>query len=106
MSQETADLLRRGRGKIPTQEQWTRHVHARTAEGYMIDPEAQNAVCWCGYGAILAVDGFSKDMQLAGAALDNACGEIFSTWQDRPETTHADVLACFDRAITAEESTP
>ena len=112
MSKDVADVLRGAREKIAVPERWTRLVLARDADGRGVSPNDSTAVCWCGYGA---VETATLDMGLccsAETALDMAAarqsrfGCSFSLMQDFPTTTHADVLACFDRAIAAEDAAP
>ena len=105
MSKEVADLLRRAKAKIPTPETWTRGEFARDLGGKVVGGASAHAVCWCAYGAIQAV---AHESTLREDAEDAIASQVPSGYvadfNDAPETTHADVLAAFDRAIAAEES--
>lgn len=111
MSEETADLLRRGKARIPTPKDWTKGCFGRKASGEPIiySQDLSDAVCLCGYGALeIEYSQKTNTLLCAQIALDMAVADFpdFPSWQDQIKTTHADVLACFDRAIAAEEATP
>lgn len=97
-----ADILREGRKLIENPENWVQGSFGQTKGGnrcYAVDPRAN---CWCAVGAISKVgeEVAEDEWQLAWVALDNAspCG-CSIRFNDHAKTTHADVLAMFDRAI-------
>ena len=68
--------------------------------------------CWCAVGAVEAATGYAviePNTALAVRALERVMprreGSVPS-FNDAPTTTHADILALFDRAIAAEEAAP
>lgn len=82
----------------------------------------QNAeeTCFCAYGAIAkvsrtypnwSVDGFSMETSLRAALpstfTPDPNGILYvAQFNDHPSTTHADIMALFDRAIAAQENQP
>lgn len=95
----TLELLIAARKKIERPECWTKGEACRDNRGISTSWDDEEAVCWCGYGAIWSLD---PDDQCADRALDRACGMHFPDWQDAPKRTHEEVLECFSRAIAAE----
>lgn len=58
---------------------------------------------YCAVGAVISVSGWGDCS--AWRALDAVCELQCTPWfNDQPTTTHADVLALFDRAIAAAEA--
>ncbi|WP_125901024.1 DUF6197 family protein [Methylobacterium indicum] len=53
----TADLLREARDLITPFRGWTQGELARDAHGRPCSPNSPAAVCWCGTGAAMKVDG-------------------------------------------------
>jgi hypothetical protein len=107
------ELLIAARAMIPTPNDWTKGVNARDADGDPVDACDPNAVCYCAEGTMQCADAVSRgngNFLRALAALSAALPEAYQNWdiheyQDLPETTHADVLALFDRAIAATAET-
>ena len=110
MSKEVADLLRRARAKIATPKTWTQGALSRDALGEHIHPFSDRATCFCMTGATAAVahslEWNAADWSLENVIPGNSVEDSLEGFNDALTTTHADVLACFDRAIAAEESTP
>lgn len=106
------ELLIAARAMIPTPNEWTKGVNARDANGEPVEACDSDAVCYCTLGAVDSI-GYSavstRDYSRAVLALEAAIPEGFRLevfeYQDLPETTHADVLALFDRAIAATSET-
>lgn len=96
-----ADTLRAARALIDTPEKWCKGA-------------ARIGCRRCIVGALLDVAGYPRtEMRIYGPArnvlhdLVRAQGhEVIDWWNDDPATTHADVLALFDRAIARAEATP
>ena len=74
---------------------WTQHTMFRRTNGCEVYT-ADEAACYCGYGALMAVREVDCDPYLH---LNAAVNESFPIWQDRKGRKHADVIAAFDRAI-------
>lgn len=85
------------RALIDTPEKWTKHAKARNAAGVATMPGSKSAVCWCGFGALVAVCGETAALSVAYDVFYGP-GNI-AAMNDRPETTHRDFLAYFDTAI-------
>jgi hypothetical protein len=104
------EILIAARARIAQPERWTKKAFARNALGQEVFPISASAVCWCMMGAMRSVaytttsDGYFviHSVDPAETAIENAhnglsCPEL----NDNDKTTHADVLAMFDRAIAA-----
>lgn len=110
MNDAVVAVLAQAKQKILLLENWTSIYYARDADHHTINPRSTDAICWCGYGAILAVTRDSKLIDRASEALDNVIGETFSNWQDLlylnegRAIAHTKVLAAFDAAIAAEKA--
>lgn len=104
MSRETAAILRAARERIARPEAWTRGAYWRDVNGQ--DCAQPDAVCFCALGAIRASGGIDDASPPAKAlkAVVRALGYSYvHDWNDDTPTTHADVLAAFDRAIAEQE---
>jgi hypothetical protein len=107
----TLEILIAGRARIDTPERWTRGDWARDANGVGVEPLSPDAVCFCAMGAVDAAAA-SEEYAVylrAVAALRDAIPKglrliSVPTYQDCDTTTHADVMAMFDRAIEAERA--
>ncbi len=101
-------ILRAARERISDPARWTKHVEARNASGKECFPQSETAVCWCGVGAIWA-ESFTSDWDVdrmtAQMTLAAMTKRSVSDFNDDPTTTHADVLAAFDKAIVNLEGT-
>jgi hypothetical protein len=104
------ELLLAARTLIQTPNDWTKGVNARDAAGEPVEEYHPNAVCYCALGAVDITDfrngADSREYWRSVDALNAAVPAPYQHWevheyQDLPETTHADVLALFDRAIAA-----
>ena len=91
MSAASAEKLRRAKSLIDTPDKWIKGDRVRVVN---------NQRCYCAVGAL----------EMAGArfrplvrALPGGSYTIVD-FNDAPTTTHADVMALFDRAIAAEEA--
>lgn len=104
-----ADDLRKAKALIDTPEKW--------GKGRFFDPETR---CFCALGA--AREGAGGDVSIMGMPPDGygryqdvhlalyaalPVGFIsVPRFNDAPSTTHADIMALFQRAIDAAESSP
>ena len=93
----TADYLRQARALIENPEHWAANPFERTFEG----PEGK----MCALDALGCVEyERGTDYVPAYNALAGASAYIsVAHFNDHPTTTHADVLALYDRAIAATE---
>jgi hypothetical protein len=91
--QTAVEVLIAARELISVPERWTRGVYS------LID-ENDEAVCWCGAGAVYAAaDRAGCNPEHARCLLNDAVGTGYIIWNDDPNRTHAEVLAAFDKAI-------
>jgi hypothetical protein len=105
-----ADVLKAARARIEKPEHWTQGAFARNALGRNVHPTHPSACCFCVEGAVRYADMRLPGSQRGAARtqLDTTAYEISgncyaAAFNDAPSTTHADVLALFDRAIEREE---
>ena len=105
LAMQDIDVLKRARALIADSRCWTKSTFARNALGEPVPSKHPTACKWCGGGAIKAIstsdcaerDGCRRHLE---AALSSQwANRTFAQFNDAPETTHADVLACYDRAI-------
>ena len=95
------NVLTKARELISTPEQWAKKHQATTADGVQVPWNSDEATCFCMMGAInraaldLKADSSWYVMNLVEDVIDNTL-PIFN---DRPTTTHEDVLRAFDQAI-------
>jgi hypothetical protein len=103
-----ADILRAARERIATPERWNQGWFAADAAGREVSSVSPIACSWCALGAVYATSGGARGADVEAlliAALPAECsaGDV-GYFNDLPATTHADVLALFDRAIAAAEA--
>lgn len=102
MSDPVLDLLTRARARIEKPEAWTKGAIARTSDDERTLARDPQATCWCALGAIAAERGGEVHHPAWQAVQQQLpAGESIGSFNDHPDTTHADVLALFDRAIAA-----
>jgi hypothetical protein len=115
VEKEPAEILRAARERIKDPERWTQSgAFACAADGRPMSPFADLAVCWCVRGSLYRetwsvsaaheVEMFLREAM--GADFTSPDFEELAAFNDAPETTHADVLALYDRAIDLATSTP
>jgi hypothetical protein len=86
---KASEVLMKAKALIGTPDKWCKH----TQRG----PNGST----CMYGALdRASKGMKVDWGYCMHILDSACGYAAPLWQDRAATTHADVMAAFDKAIS------
>lgn len=103
------DNLIAARALIDTPEKWTRHTFARNADGLPVNNDSEKAVCFCIMGAVGRVTECYSAAITPWREMTNALREANAItanfgiphFNDRFDTTHADVLALFDEAIAA-----
>lgn len=103
----THETLKAARALIATPERWTREKYFGirredgSVEGLGIK-QAGLADCYCSVGAIAAVSGLTiQDVERGEAvlALEKVCRYPLISFNDT--STHAEILAAFDKAIEA-----
>lgn len=101
------ETLIAARKLIEKPENWTKGAHARDSEGVDVWPDDSSSVCFCASGAVrLASSGSALELFIGQKMLEECLPpslgyDQIPSFNDAPETTHADVLALFDRAIAA-----
>ena len=103
MSTEIAAVLRDAKALIDTPEKWIKGHSRKVVNG---------VTCHCADGAVwslthldpLDLNYFPAVRALSVAATGRAIADGHVWFNDRQSTTHADVMALFDRAIAAEEA--
>lgn len=102
-------ILKDARELLSDEKRWTKGMWARTAAMMPTDSKSEDAVCWCAMGALCRVIDYDRDaseFRMATAYLTEALPPSWwgvSVFNDAKATTHADLLAMFDRAIAKAE---
>ena len=109
MSEVTArQVLENARKLIESPDRWTRKAFARSKIGIECWSGDPDAVSWCVQGAINEAGrrlgtGMGDSYFEAMPRLQKAAGcWMLDIWNDNAETTHADILEAFDKAINME----
>lgn len=111
-TKSTADILRAAKAHISEPENWFQGEYFK---GSLIDPDTS---CACALGAVRVANWSAHaihsvfvdihDDTPAAHTLHSVLPDGFFTvndFNDDPNTTHADIMALFDRAIAAAEAT-
>lgn len=108
------DILIAARAKIEKPENWVREYYAFDRSGHYTNPIGERAACWCILGALGCATGINpEDCDILGPAHDMLTAALkergrspsLPLFNDDPATTHADILALYDRAIALAEPT-
>ena len=96
----TAQVLRDAKALIADPDHWIKGKNTVLNDGQ---------ICRCSAGAIRSAaihqsDGPVSSQPAYFAMWAATGGPRLTAWNDHPETTHADVMAAFDRAIESEEA--
>lgn len=83
---------------------WTKDMAARDAGGEECLVDDITAASWCSLGAVLKQHPDFKTEVTAFALLEEAANHNVALFNDAPSTTHADILAAFDRAIATAKA--
>jgi hypothetical protein len=84
---------------------WTQGVSARDKEGREIfHLRSSRATCWCLSGAHAYVSPHDYDSTPPWRTLTETCGIDPVTFNDDPNTTHADILKVLQKAIEKENT--
>lgn len=109
-NKQLVEDLKAARAVIETPDKWAKGYYAYDAKGNWTDADNPEACKFCGIGAVQKVtDGEWGDR---ARVVEKFLTEVirsdtflyFPKFNDDPDTTHADVLAAFDRAIAAAEA--
>lgn len=107
-NQSAADTLRKARALL-AEGKWCKGGYAVDKDGEFCDESTDAAVAWCALGAVIKVEpdiirqAFAeKYLQMAAPPVAPGAGPV-PEFNDAPETTLADVLALYDRAIALAE---
>ncbi len=111
MNSTTIEILTEARAILSDPKHWTKGTLARAAnEREDVREDYSNAVCFCALGAIdYAVTKVMGTTAYESSAVFSAACDAFErglpeftsipAFNDDPKTTHADVLAGFDKAL-------
>jgi hypothetical protein len=91
-----ADVLRRAKALIDSPEKWGK------GRG-LCNPKDLGMDALCALTAVSTVTNGRGHWRAAVDALERSAGKAVYLWNDRPETTHADIMAGFDKAIALAE---
>ncbi len=100
-TKEVHDVLVAARALIAAPERWCKGAVARTQGGLPTTPCDPRAVAWCANGACICVAPNDRLRWKALDALQESSFRPVPSANDAPSTTHADILALFDKAIEA-----
>jgi hypothetical protein len=114
----TPEILREARALIDTPEKWAKGYYAFGPDGSTRDIEDPEACRFCVRGALFRIEsrfGYMVEAEASKAIYkavpdavripaDEIGNNAVVVFNDHPETTHAEILALFDRAIAAAEA--
>lgn len=100
------ETLRKARALLTPEGAWGQKFMAVDSMGLAVDLDGPAAVCWCSLGALERAARAQYVAKAREWLLEAIGGGVRSLagWNDRPERTHAEVLAAFDRAIELAEA--
>jgi hypothetical protein len=105
------ETLVAARAVIEDPARWNKNgLYAADERGESAPVGSERAVCFCIFGAIAKAEGMHEGFQYSsapGAYVKQAVRDVseleVTEYNDARSTTHADVLAVFDRAIEAAQ---
>lgn len=103
MTTTTADTLRKAKALISDPVNWNK-------DGHYFKGGDRSSNCMCFYGALGTAKGIDAgEVHSNDVVIWLLCEELFdmtaTDYNDHPDTTHADIMALFDRAIELAEKT-
>ena len=105
---KTSEVLTKARELIEKPEIWTKGEYARDESGNSCRPTGPFARCFCALGAVKAAGNYKGDNNPAAEKLTESLERDRFRWvclfNDSKDTTHADVLALFDKAIATAKN--
>lgn len=108
MKPTTEQLLYVAKARITDPDNWCKGASAFTSNGRPVGVSDPNACKWCSYGALAYAHDVTSLEQECEAEFVNAdvllrraanVGGSYIEFNDRPSTTHSDVMRMFDKAI-------
>jgi hypothetical protein len=100
--QSNLEILTAAQELIRNPAHWAKGDFAFDDNGGAVDPTSSEAICFCALGAIGHVLGHVPDdhdtFDLLGRALNDHRVGAVPEFNDQPVTTHAEVMAMFDKA--------
>jgi hypothetical protein len=107
-----SQILRAARETIADPKHWTQGAYARDKHGVPVDSLRGEGCTFCTFGAVRHVvakenaEYFEAEVALDSSVPRDGMGATIGAinFNDAPTTTHADVLALFDRAIARAEA--
>lgn len=105
-----SEYLQAARDKL-SRSGWLKHMLARNSRGWAVEPESPEATSFCARGVIVnVIGGDDISLNYVEAPLDEVCrtnnpylssvpGWEIVGFNNHPDTTKADMLAAFDKAI-------
>lgn len=103
-AQIVADL-KAAKALIDTPEKWTQGAYARSSIGVELTYHNKEASCFCSWGALANVKGSTGSTYEALRFLDSfTTQDNIVQFNDLESTTHAEVMAVWDKAIAKAEA--
>lgn len=103
----TIEILTAARELLTDPSHWTKGANARNVRGKEALPNYPSAVCWCMTGApttLFRAPWTSVALTSAIVLLQTTISDGIIAFNDRPDTTHTDVLRVLDAAIKKAQS--
>lgn len=97
---EIADILDKAADLIEPEGAWTQGSYARTAKSYPITPLSDNAVAFCGVGAIKRAAGTTDDSPAQSFVREQWGDDLsrFVAFNDTPGRTQSEVITALREA--------
>lgn len=99
----TLEILKAARALLTPPEAWAKNDFAFDSSGNLLAPSNKYAVSWCATGACIRAGGKLAAIAAARELSRQLGGREVFDFNDRDETTHADVLQLFDDTIARLE---
>ena len=104
MTMSELQALKAARERISTPDRWTKGAFARSRDGNEVHFTSSSASCWCAMGA-LGIEAPSCYAPSLSKSIPKDSGAFtLAQYNDRPATTHEDIMALFDRAIELSQA--
>lgn len=105
---KTSDILRKAKAHISEPDMWHKGAYSDSDDGDEGESGAIAGQPCCAVGALIFVVGREVPSlvdHLRAALPEGKKHYYVAAFNDAPDTTHADIMALFDRAIAAAEAT-
>lgn len=107
VSNPVVKVLKKAKKLIADPRHWIKGRYATTKTGRPVASWEEGAECFCAMGAVIRASGahYDAEQQPPADFLRKAAPRSLTVPQfnDRPETTHTDVMVMFDKAIRLAE---